>query len=89
MDDLLRLRLSAARVETAIRWIAMGIAATPEHLRMPKYASARESIAEVIERYGIGRAEGEACVRRNMEALFGLVRELEIRRGSKVGAKAA
>jgi hypothetical protein len=74
---LLNLKITRARSETAMRWIAMGIAATAEHERLARYAIVRDSIAEVIVREGAIGIDGEACVRKNMESLFRLVCELE------------
>jgi hypothetical protein len=86
---LLDLELTRSRAETAIRWIAMSIAAAPEPDRASKYARARRGIAQIIDRYGLKGAEAADCITQTMLALDALIGLLEIRRQSHRRAKAA
>jgi hypothetical protein len=84
---LLDYSLTRPRAETAIRWVAMGIAAIPSQERLPQYALARRGIEKTVARCGLAGAE--ARVAKSMAALHMLVRELELRRKSFAPAGAA
>lgn len=84
-EILLDLNIRRVQSETVVRWIAMGIAATPRHLRLAKYQSVRDKIAQVVKRHSRTGIEPDACVLKNMEALFLLVHDLD-ERGLGFGA---
>jgi hypothetical protein len=90
MEHLLfDLKLTRSQAETAIRWVAMSIAATPKSDRPSKYGEARRSVERIVDRYGLKGVEAANCITQTMMALDTLVGLLELRRKSDGWANAA
>ena len=86
---LFDLKLTRSQAETAIRWIAMSIAATPEQDRPAKYEAARRAVEQIINGYGLKGGEASNCITQTMLALDALIALLEVRRKSSGWANAA
>jgi len=86
---LLELKLTRARSETVMRWIAMGIAVLPEHLRDEEYGEVMGAVIEMVRRNGLSGGEAQECQARFMDTIRALVRALDAKCGARAHRRVA